>query len=155
MMPHLISVLSGQDVSFILHSINAPFNGNILGKMIGGNLTLICNMIGTKLHPNLKDKILFIEDISERGYQVHRYLLHMKNAGLCESVKAVIFADFTESDAHLDQTIKIFSSVYLSNIPVYRTTGIGHSKINYPLAIGGVGKIMGNKLVVNNPFELI
>ena len=155
MMPHLMSVLSGQDVSFNLHSINVSSNDNISGETIGGNLTLICNMIGTKLHPNLKDKILFIEDISEKGYQVHRHLLHMKNAGLFESVKAVIFADFTESDAHIDQTIKTFSSVYLSNIPVYRTTGIGHSKINYPLAIGGRSKITGNKLVVSSPFELI
>ena len=155
MMPHLISVLSGQNISFNLHSINAPFSDNISGETIGGNLTLICNMIGTKLHPNLKDKILFIEDISEKGYQVHRHLLHMKNAGLFESIKAVIFADFTESDAHIDQTIKTFSSVYLSNIPVYKTTGIGHSKINYPLTIGGRGKIIGDKLVVNSPFELV
>ena len=122
--------------------------------MLGGNLTLICNMIGTALHPQLADKILFIEDVNEKGYHVHRHLMHMKNAKLLEAVKAVIFGDFTESDKYLLQSIESFVDEHLPTIPVYKTTGIGHGDKNYPVTIGGMAKITSNKLAVSSPFRL-
>lgn len=157
MMSNVISVLEGKNAAFSLQAQNdlARTLPAISAPVTGGNLTLICNMIGTMLHPVLENKILFIEDVNERGYQVHRHLLHMSNAGLFKQVKVVIFADFTESDKHLDISIENFISNYLHSIPVFKTTGIGHGKINSPLTLGANGQVDNLIFSIESPFKLV
>ncbi len=157
MMNNVVSVLEGKSAAFTLQAKNelARSSSTISAPVTGGNLTLICNMIGSKLSPDTTNKILFVEDVNERGYQVHRHLLHMSNAGLFEQVKAVVFADFTESDKHLDASIEHFISNYLHSTPVFKTTGIGHGNINYPLALGTNGYIDNLIFSVESPFELV
>ncbi len=157
MMNNVVSVLGGKSAVFTLQAKNelARSLSTISAPVTGGNLTLICNMIGSKLSPETTNKILFVEDVNERGYQVHRHLLHMSNAGLFEQVKAVVFADFTESDKHLDASIEHFISNYLHFIPVFRTTGIGHGNLNYPLALGANSFIDNLIFSVESPFKLV
>jgi len=157
MIGNVVSVLEGKSAEFALEAKNelAQASSNISGQVTGGNLTLICNMIGTKLHPDTANKIIFIEDVNERGYQVHRHLLHMSNAGLFEQVKAVIFADFTLSDKHLDASTRHFISNYLQSVPVFKTEGIGHGTMNYPLALGAKGHINNLIFSVESPFKLV
>jgi len=156
MLLEIISVLEGKNSKLQLIPLNSKSSGPIEGKVIGGNLTMICNMIGTELHPKTNGTILFLEDVNEKGYQIHRHLLHMKNAGLFNGVKAIIFGDFTESDHSKDAAIKDFYTKYLHQIPVFHAHGIGHGGINHPITIGGEGKITEDYLVIhNNNFALV
>src|SRR3990167_10708806 len=50
------------------------------GKVVGGNLCLATCSLGTDLQINPKDKILFLEDIDERGYRIDRFLTHLQQA---------------------------------------------------------------------------
>lgn len=154
MLEELISVLDGGDVEIKLQSLT-KVKSMIVGEMVGGNLTVLCSMIGTKLSPVTKDKILFIEDVGERGYQIHRHLLHMYRAGLFDEVKAIVFGEFTNSDQDLEPTITSFVEEYLSDIPVYRSNEIGHGDINKPITIGAQGKIIDDCLTIISPFKLI
>lgn len=156
MIKQIFDVLDGKKSIFDVQSLNelAQNKDNISGEMAGGNLALICNMIGTKLHPVFKDKIIFVEDINEKSYQIHRSLLHMKNAGLFTDAAAVIFADFSDSDEYVQQTLNEFTREYLTHIPTYRTSGIGHGDINLPVVIGGLGNINKGKLEIASPFEM-
>ena len=157
MMGNIVSILSGEQSDYILQPQNdlAGNKTNIRGAVGGGNLTLICNMIGTALHPDFKDKIILLEDVNEKGYCVHRHLLHMHNAGLFEGVKSVIFADFTESDNLIDASLKDFIENYLQVIPVFKTTGIGHAEKNYPIVFGVPSVISNLILNVQNPFKMV
>ena len=157
MIEELVDVIGGKEVGFKLEAINNSSKncGSIIGEMAGGNLALITNMIGTELHPDFKDKIVFIEDVNEKGYHIHRSLMHMKNAGLFTGARAIIFADFTNSDDHIEETFIEFSKEYIKDIPAFRTSGIGHGKINYPVVIGGKGEVLALKLKVASPFELV
>lgn len=96
-----------------------------------------------------------MEDASERGYQMHRHLMHMHNAGFFEKVHDIIFRDFTKSDEYIETTIKTFIDECLVNIPAYRITGIGYGEKNYPITIGGIGEIDGGNLTVRSPFKLV
>ncbi len=154
MIPKMMELLSGSEASFALTPVNID-DKEISAQMAGGNLSIICNMIGTKLHPDFTGKIIFLEDINEKGYNIHRNLMHMHNACLFKGASAVIFGDFTESDIHMENSIHSFAKESLSNTATYKTNGLGHGRINRPLAIGGTGAINGNKLTVNSPFELI
>jgi muramoyltetrapeptide carboxypeptidase len=157
MLQKTISVLSGSPINIALESINAlSKKGNIIyGEMVGGNLTLICNMIGTKLHPETEDKILFMEDIGEQCYKVHRNLLHMYNSGLFHKARAVVFGKFELTDKEILPTIIEFTHSYLANIPTYMTNLIGHGNINYPVIIGGRAEIHNDNLAITSPFEIV
>ncbi|PCJ29063.1 MAG: LD-carboxypeptidase [Rickettsiales bacterium] len=167
----VLSVLSGGDITLDLTPLNDAATSAtdalvpstttaisapaISAEMLGGNMTLICSLLGTKLHPNISGKILFIEDVNEKGYRIHRSLMHMHNAGLFKEAAAVIFGDFTKADKHAEATLRVFSAEYLGGIAAYKTTGIGHGRVSHPITIGGSGKIEGNQLVVSSSFELI
>ncbi|MFK7973406.1 MAG: LD-carboxypeptidase [Rickettsiaceae bacterium] len=158
MLPNIISLLSGNTNSFQLFPVNYQSNhlqNTISGIVTGGNLSIICNMIGTKLHPDTKNKILIIEDVNEAGYKIHRNLLHMYNAGLFKNAEAVIFADFIKSDQFLDTSISHFIDNYLHSIPTFTVSNIGHGNINYPFILGARGVISNTELVIDNHLKLV
>ena len=67
---------------------------NIISRMTGGNLTLIQTSIGTLCNSSRKNKILFLEDVNEKPYALHRALWQMKESGVFKGVRAVIFGEF-------------------------------------------------------------
>ncbi len=151
----VLKVLKGQVTKIDLTPINNNIsNTKIAGKTMGGNLTLMCNMLGTKLHPKANKKILILEDINEKGYHVHRHLVHLKNAGIFHKLSAVIFGDFLYSDENIEQSISDFCQKHIKNIPAYRAPGIGHGNINYPFVLGSHALIKENDLIIKSPFSL-
>lgn len=70
--------------------------GNAKGKLIGGNLSLLCSLLGTKFQPDFKDAILFIEDVSEETSRTDRNLQHLRAAGALSQLKALLVGSFTD-----------------------------------------------------------
>jgi muramoyltetrapeptide carboxypeptidase len=156
MLDPIISVLSGKDMVFLLEPLNniAKNTATIDAKITGGNLSIICHMIGSSLTIDTNDKIIFLEDVNEKGYHVHRYLLQMKNAGLFSRAKALIIGDFSASDDMLKPSIQNFCREYLT-IPVFKTQGIGHLTDNYPIIIGANAQVRNNYLTITSFLGLI
>jgi muramoyltetrapeptide carboxypeptidase len=65
------------------------------GVLWGGNLTLLCGLIGTPHLPRIQGGILFLEDVNEHPYRVERQLLQLIQAGILERQKAVLLGGFT------------------------------------------------------------
>lgn len=126
----------------------------LTGELTGGNLTVFCNMIGTKLTFETEDKILIVEDINEKAYHVHRHLVHLKNGGLLIAVKAIIFEGFTNSDEHVDIAIKHFCEFHIPHVQAFRAENIGHGKVNTPFILGYKASIIGNNFEQKSPFSL-
>lgn len=63
--------------------------GIACGQLVGGNLALLCTMIGTRWQPQFKGRILFLEDIGELPYRFDRMLTHLLNCGLLQKVAGV------------------------------------------------------------------
>jgi muramoyltetrapeptide carboxypeptidase len=108
----------------------------LTGKIVGGNLCLATCSLGTDLQVNPKDKILFLEDIGERGYRVDRFLMHLQQAHIFETVKAIIFGDFVEGEEKdgtslVDPVLERFARE--TTIPVFRLPEHGHGEENFPL----------------------
>ena len=59
------------------------------GRLLGGNLSLICASLGTPFAPSFKGKIIFFEDVSERPYRLDRMLTQLLNAGIFSQVAGV------------------------------------------------------------------
>lgn len=79
----------------------AGFDGlGVKGVLWGGNLTVLCSLLGTRHWPAVQGGVLFLEDVNEHPYRVERMLLQLHQAGLLRRQKAVVlgaFSDWTPS----------------------------------------------------------
>lgn len=135
----------------------------IEGELIGGNLTLISNSIGTEYQINPKNKILFIEDVKSSGYVIDRDLTHLKQSGILKDLKAIVLGDFIGDDNNIDYAIQRFAkdvdntnmdtiqkNTSVLNIPVFRFKSSGHGYKNYPLPFGYRAMIKNGTLEIYN-----
>ena len=95
--------------------------------------------MGTPFEIDLKDKILFIEDVGEAPYSVDRMLSSLILSGKLNNLKGVICGYFTDCDSSENQTVEELLVHYLKplNIPVVTNFQSGHSKpfINIPVGL--------------------
>lgn len=74
----------------------AGFDGLALrGRLWGGNLSMLCSLLGTKHWPAVKGGVLFLEDVNEHPYRVERCLLQLHQAGVLARQKAVVLGAFS------------------------------------------------------------
>lgn len=112
--------------------------GEISGVITGGNLRILQSSLGTSWELKAKGKILFIEDVGERGYSIDRMLEQMIQAKIIDKgLKAVIFGDFTDglekdgrnlSDAAIERFAQRVPYPVLKGLPA----GHGHDE-NWPV----------------------
>lgn len=60
----------------------------------GGNLTVLCSLVGTPYLPAVKGGILFLEDVNEHPYRIERQLTQLLHAGILDKQKAVLLGTF-------------------------------------------------------------
>jgi muramoyltetrapeptide carboxypeptidase len=77
----------------------ALHDGEASGILVGGTLTQLMSSMGTPWAfepPN--HCVLFLEDVSERPYRIHRLLVQASQAGIFQKAKAIVFGEFPGCD---------------------------------------------------------
>jgi muramoyltetrapeptide carboxypeptidase len=120
-------------------NVAAEKNDTIEAVVIGGNLTLLQASIGTLWQVDSRNKILFIEEVGERGYRIDRMLEHLHQASIFKEARAILFGDFLNGDEPNGQSLikpvlERFAQSY--QIPIVSVPGIGHGYVNFPLPMG-------------------
>lgn len=67
---------------------------DVRGRLWGGNLAMVCALLGTPYFPRVRGGILFLEDVNEPAYRIERMLLQLLHAGVLARQKAVLLGDF-------------------------------------------------------------
>jgi muramoyltetrapeptide carboxypeptidase len=120
------------------YHLNRP--GIVSGKLVGGNLSIICHTIGTNSEIIADGNILFIEDVGEQLYNLDRMLVQLKRAGFLSNLKALIVGQFTEMKDDdpfgLEPYEIVYSHVSEYDYPVAFNFPIGHTTDNYALPVG-------------------
>lgn len=70
--------------------------GSARGVLYGGCLTILAALIGTAWEPALEGKLLFLEDLGVKPYQIDRLLWQLRAAGKLDRVRGVIFGEMTD-----------------------------------------------------------
>ncbi|MCX7885339.1 MAG: LD-carboxypeptidase [Caloramator sp.] len=148
-----INCLSGK-IKDESYSLKVLKGGNIEGRIFGGNLSIICSLIGTPYENNFKDKILFIEDIGEEPYRVDRMLQQLRLCGTFKNVKAIILGQFTDCSPKHEEKSLSFNQViedFFSNIkkPIYCGLLAGHDKNKITIPLNVNVKIIDGELYFN------
>jgi muramoyltetrapeptide carboxypeptidase len=61
----------------------------------GGNLAVLVSLLGTPYFPQIKNGVLFLEDVGEHPYRIERMLTQLLHAGVLAQQKAVVFGQFS------------------------------------------------------------
>lgn len=138
----IINVKDNQREEGELFKPKVIVEGNMTGKLYGGNLCLISALAGTKYQSNTRGKIIFIEDIDEKPYRIDRMLtqltdsFHLKNAsGVLIGVMKGCEKDEDEKNSWtLSETLK--DRLGNLGIPVFYGFSFGHIKNNCTLPVG-------------------
>ncbi len=70
--------------------------GTAHGTLYGGCLSILVALLGTPWEPSTEDKLLFIEDIGAKPYQIDRMLWQLRHAGKLDGVRGIIFGEMLE-----------------------------------------------------------
>ena len=115
--------------------------GRATGKIIGGNLSLLAPLAGTKYQPDIKGKLLFIEEIGESPYRIDRMLTQLRQSYLLREAAGIILGVFKGCEAEegsrslsLLETLK--DRLFDLNIPVLYGASFGHIADNLTFPIG-------------------
>ena len=111
------------------------------GTLIGGNLSLLQCLVGTRWFPDIDGALLFLEDVGEDLYRVDRALSHLRLAGVLERIAGIIVGQFTDMKLGTGDGALSFGEVlehYIGPLGIPAAYGfpIGHVDEQWTMPIG-------------------
>ncbi|MGK6351678.1 S66 peptidase family protein [Parapedobacter sp. DT-150] len=112
------------------------------GRLLGGNLTVLTGIAGSKYFPDFEDSILFVEDIGEEPYRIDRMFSQLALSGALGKINGFIFGKCTDCGAESPAnslTLEQILGDYIAplGIPAYQGALIGHIDEQFILPVGG------------------
>ncbi len=144
------NILEGEDISqiFIEYIINGKrdlFNFSyeyirgqaIEGIVVGGNIRCLLKLAGTGYMPDFRDKILLLESYSGDEGKIRTYITQLKQIGAFNNIRGILLGTFTEmEEKNIRPTVEEIFLAECENIPIIKTTDIGHSSRSRAIVIG-------------------
>lgn len=115
--------------------------GSAMGRLCGGNLSLLAASLGTPWEIDTKGKLLFLEDVGEKVYRIDGMLTQLRNAGKFRDCAGVILGDWTDCPPEDPERSLTLEEVFRELIvpagkPVIAGLACGHSLPNLSLPLG-------------------
>ena len=111
-------------------------SGEAEGRVLGGNLTCLCHVMGTGYEPDFTGAILLLEDRGEALYRIDRMLNHLKLAGKLDSIAGLLLGEFISCgpvSSIWEVVLDILGDI---DVPVLTAVPVGHGSRNVPLPLG-------------------
>lgn len=111
------------------------------GTLWGGNLEMICSLLGTPHFPQVKGGILFVEDVNVHPYRVERCLLQLHQAGVLGAQKALLVGAINGwTPSPLDRGYTLAAALdhlrSASRTPILTGLPFGHVRTKVCLPVG-------------------
>ena len=124
-------------------TVEALQGGKAKGALCGGNLSLICDSLGTPWEIDTRGKLLFLEDVGEKTYRIDGMLTQLRNAGKLDDCAGILLGYWTDCvPEYPDRTLTIPQIIEEIVLPAGKPTlaGIpcGHSLPTMSLPLGAV-----------------
>ncbi|WPO99437.1 LD-carboxypeptidase [Pseudomonas sp. HR96] len=117
------------------HPLTTVCHGVAEGRLMGGNLAILCATLGTPWALNAEDIILFIEDVNEPLYRIDRLLTQLRLAGKLAQVRGVVVGDF--AGISVEHSLPLLRETFAPlGIPVLAGWRSGHCDPNLTLPLG-------------------
>jgi muramoyltetrapeptide carboxypeptidase len=127
------------------HELRTIHPGRATGRLIGGNLSLISELMGTPYEIETRDRIFFTEDVGEEPYRIDRMLTNLLLAGKLKGIAGLVWGecsdcrpnDFKPSNAWNLTLGEVIDDRFQSvTAPVLSGLLIGHLRDQLTLPLG-------------------
>jgi muramoyltetrapeptide carboxypeptidase len=150
-LPSLQAALSGKPYTVgAAEGLRSLRPGRARGILYGGCLSIIVAMLGTPYEPQTEGKLLFLEDVNAKPYQIDRMLWQLREAGKLEGVRGILFGEMLDCTSPgappelLDQVI--LRSLEKFKGPIAIGLRSGHvSRSNVTLTLGVEAELLVQK----------
>jgi muramoyltetrapeptide carboxypeptidase len=137
----VLKIITGESIEYLITPHQYNNMGNATAEIVGGNLSIIYSLRGTKYDIDTKGKILFIEDIDEYNYHLDRMMYNLYLGDKLRDLKGMIIGNFTAfKDGQTPFDYKGLEVIYqytkALNIPVVFGFPAGHEELNLALPLG-------------------
>jgi len=115
--------------------------GKAKGRLVGGNLSMLAHLCGTRFFPELRGSILFLEETGEETYRIDRMLQQLRLAGALRRVEGLVLGAISvparrrfPPDRPLREVLK--ERLGALGVPVVAGLRAGHIRGKIPLPLG-------------------
>ena len=141
------SIITNKKQSFKFEKILN--HGQAEGILLGDCLSMFCDLCGTQYFPDIKGKILVLEDECEKPYKIDRLLTTLMQHKDFDKIAGIIFGQFTECDTPsstfgtVENVLQNFARK--AHFPIVYDFPFGHIKDKFVLPMGKKFSIDTNK----------
>lgn len=131
----LRNVLFGGRQEIIIPANESNRHGRADGQILGGNLSLIVDSLGTKDDTDMTGKILVLEEVDEYKYKVDRMMTQLNRAGKLDDLAGLVvghMTDIRDTELNFGESVEqiILDKVKNYNFPVAFGFPSGHEHPN-------------------------
>ena len=121
---------------------------SVEGEVIGGNIRCFLKLAGTRYFPEVENKVLFIEGLGTSIEGLVTHLAQLKQIGVFDKISGLLIGSFIkiEKEISVEELFELVKEYIPENLPVVKTSEVGHAKDSKALKIGGMMNIK-NELV--------
>jgi muramoyltetrapeptide carboxypeptidase len=117
--------------------------GVVTGPLLGGSLTLLGHLCGTRFLPPLAGAVLFVEDIGEKPYELDRLVTQLRLSGALEGVCAVAVGQLSQCDDGEQRGLDTMRQlVRAMGVPAIEGLRAGHEVDNWALPLGAIATLV-------------
>ncbi|WP_109127296.1 muramoyltetrapeptide carboxypeptidase [Dyella sp. C11] len=119
---------------------------DVEGLLWGGNLAMLCSLLGTPYFPAIEGGILFVEDVGEPPFRIERLLYQLHLSGVLDRQKALVLGHFTHCRPHsydngYDTETAFDQIARVARIPIVRGMPFGHEPDKFTLPFGAPARL--------------
>lgn len=111
--------------------------GRVEAPLVGGNLSIVASLCGTRDALSARDRILFLEELNEPAYRVDRMLVQLQRAGTTDGLRGLAFGRFLparDDDHPILECLSEFAERL--GVPAVAELPFGHVPHNSTLPVG-------------------
>jgi muramoyltetrapeptide carboxypeptidase len=137
----LKNALFGKRTSYKINTSKENKPGTAKGEIVGGNLSILFSLLGSKTSLKTEGKILFIEDLDEYLYHIDRMMMSLKRNGYFKNLNGLIVGGMTamrDNSIPFGKNVKEIILDVLSeyDFPIVFNFPAGHIKNNLCFILG-------------------
>ena len=133
--------LSGQQLSYEWPSAEFNRTGEAEGCLVGGNLSVLNSLLGSRSDIDTEGNILFIEDLDEYLYHIDRMMINFRRSGKLSGLKGLIvgdMSDMNDNEIPFGKSAAVIIAEHISeyDYPVAFGFPAGHTDDNRAIILG-------------------
>ena len=119
---------------------------DLQGTLWGGNLAVLCSLLGTPYFPAIEGGILFVEDLGEPPFRIERLFYQLQLSGVLGRQRALVLGDFHACrpgprDNGYDLAATFAQLARAAGIPVIHGLPHGHATRQLTLPFGAQARL--------------